>query len=193
MLNRRDPPGWDALGAVLLWCWFGMMNGRKPLLMLLSAAVIHEAGHLLVLKCYGVPVTGLRLTMLGAEIRTENMRLKYGQELLAVLAGPLFNFLSAGLLLQAPAEYEDLHVAAGAHLVLGIFNILPLPALDGWRVLNLLFLWRWGPDRGERWSDNIGKVVSVCVLTALAYLMWKTGGNLWLLLPVWGIVQSMKR
>ena len=85
-------------GFWLLLGWFAWANGWQMLVMVLGAAAIHELGHWLVLRHWGVQTACLRLTVFGAEMISVSAGLSYGKELAAVLAGPLANLLW-GLLL----------------------------------------------------------------------------------------------
>lgn len=104
---------------------------------LLAACGLHEGGHLLALYLFGGRLRALRLSLGGAQIVTEQGGMGYGSELLAVLAGPGVNLL---LCLLATGGGERWYLFSGINLVLGIFNLLPLPGLDGGRIIYLLFL-----------------------------------------------------
>ena len=73
---------------MLLAAWFALANGWKPLVTVLGAAVVHEAGHWLVLRRQGAAVTCFRLSVLGAAMETDSGRLSYGGELAAVRRDP---------------------------------------------------------------------------------------------------------
>lgn len=166
-------------GFAVLTAWFFLASGWEPLATVLGAAAIHELGHWAVLRCLGAKVTGIRLSALGAAMETDSRRLSYGGELAAVLAGPAANFLAA-LLLTAPGGGSR-PAAVGANLVLCAFNLLPIRPLDGGRALYLLVSWIIGPGAGEtaaRWS---GTLSSAALAAGLGYVMWRTGGSLWLL------------
>ena len=137
-------------GFWLLAAWFALSNGWRLLAVTLSAAALHELGHLLALYLLGGRVTGLRLSAFGAELATDAARLPYLREIGVVLAGPAVN-LALGLLLARLGQYT----ASGAHLSLCLFNLLPVRPLDGGRALCLLASWLLGPERGEaaaRWE-----------------------------------------
>lgn len=170
-------------GFVLLAAWFALANGWQPLATVLGAAAAHELGHLLVLRAQGAAVTGFRLSALGAELETDSGRMSYGGELAAVLAGPAANLLAA-LALTAFGEGRW-PAAVGANLVLCVFNLLPLRPLDGGRALYLLAAWAGGPAAGEaavRWA---GTAVAAALAAGIGWLIWRTGGSLWLLPALW--------
>ena len=120
-------------GFWLLAAWFTLVNGWQLLAVILSAAALHELGHLLVLRLLGARVRELRVSVFGAELMTSAARLSYPGEIAAVLAGPAVNLLCALVLGGAHAW-----VAAGAHLSLCLFNLLPVPPLDGSRILGVI-------------------------------------------------------
>lgn len=177
-------------GFWLLVIWFAAVNGLPLLKVILGAAAVHELGHWLVLRALGAKVLGIRIGILGAVMETDSHRLSYGRELAAVLAGPAANLLSAWLLTKLAAGQE---VAVGAHLVLGAFNLLPIRPLDGGCALYLLSAWLLGPVRGEWIVRCAGVVVAFSLTAMLAYLMWRTGGSLWLLPAMGGILLAAGR
>ena len=176
-LLRRN---WGLLGFLLLLGWFWWINGIQPLTLLLGAAAVHEVGHLLALRLLGGTTAGFGFSAAGMVIRARDLRLSYGQELAAVLAGPVAN-LAAGALCVLFDESDFAVAFAGAHWVLGVFNLLPAAPLDGWRALTLLLCWRIGPNVGERTADAIGAVFALTLTVAILFLMVASGGNLWLL------------
>ncbi|MCI2059012.1 MAG: hypothetical protein LKJ80_07395, partial [Oscillibacter sp.] len=161
--------------------WFGMINGWKPLGLLILAALVHEGGHLAVLAAFGTRVTALHLSVLGAELRTDGLRLTYPQELAAVLAGPLADLLCGAAAAAAAGAGRLSYTAAGAFWVLGLFNLLPIRQLDGGRALLLLVTWLAGPAAGERVLRAAGVAAAFALAAILFYLVAVTGGNIWLL------------
>ena len=73
-------------GFWLLAAWFTLVNGWQLLAVILSAAALHELGHLLVLRLLGARVRELRVSVFGAELMTSAARLSYPGEIAAVLA-----------------------------------------------------------------------------------------------------------
>jgi stage IV sporulation protein FB len=172
-------------GFCLLVSWFGAVNGWRLLAEVLSAAALHELGHWLALRLLGVRTTRLRLGVFGAVLETDSQRLSYGKELAAVLAGPGTNLLCALALTVWGTHMEE---AAGAHLVLGTFNLLPVRPLDGGRALYLLMSWLFGPAAGERVARWAGTASALALAIVLGELMRRTGGSLWLLPPMVGML-----
>jgi stage IV sporulation protein FB len=78
-------------------------------------------------------------------------------------AGPVVNLVQAGLC--ARMGYDLL---AGAGLILGLLNLLPIGPLDGGGLLRLLCQFLLGPWAGERAAG----VVSLVFLGGLVYGGW---------------------
>ena len=146
---------------------------------MLLVSMVHELGHFLMLRILGARIRGLRLEMLGMVMETDTSRLSYPKELAAALAGPAANLLFAALL----AGRERSLVLVGANLSLCLFNLLPIPPLDGGRAAALCLLWLRGPDRGEVLAERLGRVCSLAFGAGLLFLMAAAKGNLWLLPP----------
>ncbi len=178
-------------GFCLLLLWFAAVNGWRPLLTVLGAAAIHELGHCLALKLLGAKITAFRLTLFGMELQTNSCAVSYGGELMAVLAGPAANLLAAAILDQWGTE--DVSALIGANVALCVFNLLPVRVLDGGRALLLAIDWAFGVAVGEQVLRVVGAVTALAMAAGLAYLMWQTGGSLWLLLPMTGMLAAVWR
>lgn len=171
---------------MLLTAWFAAASGWRPLATVLAAAAVHELGHLAVLRLLGGRAMGLYLSALGAVLEVDSARLSYGGELAAVLAGPGANLLCAAALAALEGEY---HAFIGANMVLCVFNLLPIRPLDGGRALELLVSWLAGPGTGDFAAQWVGSACAVGLGAFLTWLMYRAGGNLWLIPPVVGLVR----
>ena len=178
-------------GFCLVVLWFAAVNGWGVLALVLVAALIHEAGHCLLLILLGGRITQLRLTLFGAELETDSRRLSYGAEMLAALAGPAANLLCAAVL--TAAEKEPWQALMGANITLALFNLLPVRPLDGGRALYQLTAWAFGPAVGERICRGAAVLFGTLLAALLGYVMWRTGGSLWLLPPAAGLLSAVWR
>lgn len=178
-----------SVAAILLAGWFIQVNGWHVSACIFLAALIHELGHYVVLRFVGARITGVSVGILGAVLETDVYRLSYGRELASVLAGPLLN-LAAALLCGAA---DVARIFSGASLILCVFNLLPIRPLDGGRAMQLLLLWRCGPGKGERLTACFGGVAGLLMAAGLGYLMFRTGGSLWLLpTACWMLITAVR-
>ena len=166
--------------APLLLALFVMVSSPLLLAALLLAAVLHELGHYWMLRRLHARVTALRITALGAEMQVAG-RLSYGGELLAAAAGPVTNLLLALPLAYGGRLWEVLYLFAGAQLVLGVFNLLPILPLDGGSVLWNLLAWLTEPYTADRVTGIISFGMAALLTLAAAAALWK-GGSPFLLL-----------
>jgi len=168
-----------------LACVLALLVGSPDVLTaVLAAAAMHECGHLAALRVFRVRVDGVRLGALGAVIRACGLRrLSYGRELIVTLAGPTVNLFCAPLLASLAARYAWKwgYLFAGAHALLGVYNLLPVPTLDGGRALWLLIAWRFGPDAGDLAAAVTGLAAALALTALGAYLTVRYGGALFLL------------
>ncbi len=167
-----------------------LLLGAVEVLPLISlAALLHEMGHLLALRVFGVGVEGIYFTAFGMEIRADTRFLPYQKDIICTLAGPLVNLLSAVVLARLAGDY----LLAGANLLEGVFNLLPLTGLDGARALHLLLSWCFDPIRADRICRMVEVVCAVLLAVGSLYLMvcWHTGG--FLLVAVVGIFVNIWR
>ena len=151
-----------------------------PLVIL--SALCHELGHLTALRLVGAKVEQIRLTAFGAEIRADTRYLPYGREIFCTLAGPALNPHPAVVLARAAGDY----LLAGANLFLGVFNLLPLPSLDGGRALYLAVSWFTDPLLADRVSRCVGLICGGALAAGALILVVLHGTGAFLLLGALG-------
>jgi len=169
--------GFPVLAAVSL-----LAGAGEALPVAVLSALGHEAGHLLALRLAGAAVERVRLTAFGAEIQADTRYLHYPREILCTLAGPAVNLILAVLLARIAGNY----LAAGVNLVLGAFNLLPVPALDGGRVLYLLVSWGWDPMAADRVCRWVGLSCALLLTAAALAVTVRFHAGLFLLLGAAG-------
>lgn len=142
------------------------------LLMLLSA-IIHEAGHLTVMKILGVRVKALVLGLFGGTIFLDKRLVSYPREFFISVSGSLFN-LAASLVLFFILRQRFtslLFFFFLSNLLYGIFNLLPISALDGGQALSSLLLIKKEPYEAERLIGLISRVTLFLLAVAGLYLV----------------------
>lgn len=148
---------------------------------LLPAALLHELAHYAVLRLCGVRAARFTLTGLGASLYVPELhRLSYGAELLSAAAGPLMNLLLWVLL--SLTGREELTLFAGAQMVLGVLNLLPVRPMDGGRILWLATAYLTEPYTADRVAAAVGLAASSALLALCLWLVLTTGSGLFLLL-----------
>ena len=118
-----------------------------------------------------LPMLDEIMNMLGLEMDTVDA--------IAVAAGPGCNLLLWALLSSVGGEALD--PFAGAHLILGALNLLPVRPMDGGRLLWLLTALCTEPYTADRVAYAVGAVASAALLVLCLYLTLTTGAGLFLL------------
>jgi Zn-dependent protease len=152
----------DAFGGVLFIALF------------FGVVVLHELGHCLTARRYGIATHDITLLPIGGLARLERMPEKPGQELLVALAGPAVNVV-IGVALYALLRVPDPgHLLDGVRLVGGsllvnlfyanglmaVFNLVPAFPMDGGRVLRALLAMRLDYARATATAATIGQALA---------------------------------
>jgi Zn-dependent protease len=146
--------------------------------MLLASVLLHEIGHCVVARAFGLPVRSITVTLLAGLTEITKPPETPAREYAVAVAGPLVSLLLAGgtfasaeLLAEGSLSWFLLRGIAYINAVLAVFNLLPGLPLDGGRVLRAA-VWQVTGD-GERatvisaWS---GRVVALGVIPAVVLL-----------------------
>ena len=172
---------WSLPLVFLYVAWQAESSGAYGLILaglVFSCVLLHELGHSLTARRYGLATSSITLTFIGGLAMLEG-RPTPKQEFWIALAGPLVNIvISAGLflyMLVSPIEYSlDLVSSKNlvvslfwANLVIGGFNLIPAFPLDGGRIIRAILSMAAGEDTGTRVSVGIGQ--------AIAAVMFVTG------------------
>ncbi len=155
--------------------WAAAANSVGFLLAIFGCVVLHELGHALMARRFGIATHDITLLPIGGVARLQRMPRNPWQELAIAAAGPAVNVAIAvslatglavsGLLAQAPATAT----LAGAwfinliwvNIALVAFNLLPAFPMDGGRVLRSLLAMRWPYLSATRIAATVGQVLAV--------------------------------
>lgn len=129
-------------------------------LLVFLVVILHEYGHAIAARRYGIPTRDITLLPIGGVARLERMPRDPRQELVIALAGPAVNVvlalaLWAGLRAAgmsdpvAPADARFFGRSLAERLLsvnvwLAAFNMIPAFPMDGGRVLRAVMAWRTG-------------------------------------------------
>ena len=172
-----------------------LSNRLETALIFLSAALVHELGHMTLLSLLGIKKPELSLGLLGADIKADTSRLSYGEEALVYLGGILFNALATGVCTLCLRHSFDMRIMLFclANILYALFNLLPVKHLDGGRVLECALLSRLD----DLWlADRILTAVSVTASLTLAvlsvYITLSLGASVSLItLTLWSFYQCI--
>ncbi len=145
-------------------------------LALFACVVMHEFGHVLMARRFGIGTRDVVILPIGGVARLENFPTKPNQELFIALAGPavtlaiavaLYVFIgvfgagpvSIGSLMSFGRGFLDSLMVANVYLL--VFNLIPAFPMDGGRVLRAALASRMGLLRGTRIAVAVGKSIAV--------------------------------
>lgn len=146
---------------LIYYGWYAQMDGISFLIFLVLfsglffSVILHEYGHALTARYYGVKTKDIILLPIGGLARLENLPKKPLQEFVVAAAGPVVNLLIAGLLgiilwFEYNGEIGRIFSTRGTlilrwhrvvpmlfvlNLSLAIMNLIPAFPLDGGRML----------------------------------------------------------
>ena len=164
--------GWVALSH---WTEQGtvqaVLSGVLFILMLFGFVVMHEYGHALAARKYGIKTRDITLYPIGGVARLERMPEKPIEELWVALAGPAVNVVVAAVLFvyliltRTFEPFTNLTISTGSfierlmivNLWLVGFNLIPAFPMDGGRVLRALLGLRMDYVRATQVAATVGQ------------------------------------
>ena len=193
---------WVGLSHYLLRrSWEDVADGTVFIIALFAIVVLHELGHALMAKRFGIRTRDITLLPIGGVARLERIPEEPRQELLVALAGPAVNVLLAAILFAMLAAGERLTAVTDLTLVggdflsklmwvnvsLAVFNLLPAFPMDGGRALRSLLAIRMNYVRATQIAATIGQGIALLLgllglfvnpfLVFIALFVWMGAGQ----------------
>jgi len=148
-----------------------VLNGIIFILLLFLFVILHEFGHALAARKYGIATKDITLLPIGGVARIEKMPKEPRQELQVALAGPLVNFILAFLLYSwlfisnGFPNISQLSLTGGSllerlafvNLSLFLFNLIPAFPMDGGRVLRAILATKMDYARATQTAATFGQ------------------------------------
>ncbi|MEN0048148.1 MAG: site-2 protease family protein [Bacteroidota bacterium] len=189
-----------SFGLILIWTIFSSYSDGRSMtetiwlnllvLALFICVVMHEYGHALTARRFGVKTRDIILLPIGGVARLERLPEKPMHEFLVAIAGPAVNIIIAivfflGYFLwhnQASIfqviNYENgaflsntfIPYLIGMNVFLAIFNLIPAFPMDGGRVLRALLATKLDRLKATQVASIIGQVFAVLFILASIFL-----------------------
>lgn len=169
----------------LLLLWIGIVHFRQGgtpaaiegvafIVAVFACVVLHEFGHALAARRYGIATPRITLLPIGGVAELERMPEKPSEEIFVAVCGPLVNVAIAAVLIlflgarvnpETLAELENpalgfLARLAAVNVVLVLFNLIPAFPMDGGRVLRALLATRYSRARATRIAAKVGQLAA---------------------------------
>ncbi len=179
-----------SFGLLLLYFSFeASRNGFQPVVLLITlgfvlslffCVILHEFGHALMARRFGVKTFDIIMTPIGGIARLERMPEGKGQEFWVAVAGPAVNFvivliIALGFLLvrgeilplfspsfwsiEETRNYFKVLLKANAYL--GVFNLIPAFPMDGGRILRSLLSLRMERGKATQIASYAGQAIAI--------------------------------
>jgi Zn-dependent protease/CBS domain-containing protein len=168
----------------LIWIWTvyyrqggtaAAWQGVLFVSLLFLCVLLHEFGHILVARRFGVKAPDVTLWPFGGIANLDQIPEKPSQEFLIAIAGPLVNVaIFVGLMIYlgstTPAaalmQVDESNVGlaaklAGANLFLALFNLIPAFPMDGGRILRALLALKFSFARATEIAAAVGQGFAV--------------------------------
>ncbi|MGP9649269.1 site-2 protease family protein [Arthrobacter sp. MYb211] len=163
------------------------------------AVLVHEVSHALTARAFKWPDAHIVLTLMGGHTQFGSFKAKPGASLAVAMAGPLSNFVLAGLAwlaLQLPnlGLYPGLllNFFVYANLLLGAFNALPGLPLDGGRLVESAVWKLTGSQfKGTIAASWVGRFIVIGVLAWFIVVPFLKGEQPQLLTMVVGVMVAV--
>ncbi len=152
-----------------------VLAGLVFVIAIFGCIVLHELGHALMARRFGIRTRDITLLPIGGIARLERMPTEPVQEWLVAMAGPAVNAAIAAIValwlastgafpVMAPQSIEEVSLAEKlmwVNVMLLVFNLLPAFPMDGGRALRALLAIRLPYLRATRIAAGLGQAMAL--------------------------------
>ena len=157
-----------------------LLRDRQTALICFGSAMLHEGGHLLLLRRFGARVRRVTFGAAGVAIeRADPFLLPPAKEALSALGGVAVNGLLClcALPVRSFLSSKTFSALLCANVLLAALNLLPVYPLDLWRALHALLEARLSAERTEHLLHAISRGTAAVFCAACGVYVWKFGRN----------------
>jgi Zn-dependent protease len=157
------------LAAVLLGYggFGGGVGGLIVIGLVFGSVLLHELGHAVVARRYGVHVSGIELSFFGGAAKMVQMPRSADHEIAIAAAGPAVSLMLAGVglglgsVLHVPALGGLFGTIGWINLVLAGFNLIPALPMDGGRILRAALTRRMDFVRATDVAVKVSRAIAI--------------------------------
>lgn len=162
-------------------CIFLLLDKSGMSAIALLACFIHELSHIIIFAAVGYTPQKLSLELTGIKLTKPATALSRGKELLVQFAGSGANLLIFFLLINTIDKISIVSLFAVTHLVLGIFNLLPLKSFDGGKILSIILSYFLSMGTTEKICNAVDFIGIFAMLICCIFMIITSRGSFSLL------------
>jgi stage IV sporulation protein FB len=174
--------GWIGFRDGMEGGWVSALSGMTFILLIFACILLHEFGHALAARRYGIRTPDITLMPIGGLARLERIPEKPGQEIVVAIGGPLvsallalgFGLLSGFAMPPLDDEIQSWSMLWSKLFVINAgllcFNLLPVFPMDGGRVFRALLATTMSYQKSTRVAAVVGQGFAVLLGLGGIYL-----------------------
>lgn len=159
-----------------IWHWQEGLRGILFVLSVFGCVILHEAGHALTARRYGVETEDITLLPIGGVARLQRIPSDPWAEFWIAIAGPAVNVVIAAVLFGMIFMVHGLAILGridltpktpflislmSVNILLVVFNLLPAFPMDGGRILRALMATRMDYVKATDIAASVGQMMAI--------------------------------
>lgn len=139
-----------------------------------AASILHEMGHFIAMFALGCRPAQVIVGFFGVcVVQNPAALMSYPSSRIVALAGPFVNLLTFAVLFV----FTGFSMSALIHLIIGLFNLMPVEPLDGGQALYYSLIGHMDQQRAEKICMIVSVAVLIPMATAGFYLLIQSSYN----------------